>query len=141
MRGEAMWLSRAKLTAGGAVVLVLAALGSGLAYATYAQHQAAKKAAQLTGGDPKRAPDLLRRFGCAACHRIGNVASPGGLVGPELNRIGTHIYIAGVRPNTPQNLIEWIVNPAAVKPGTAMPVTGISQEEAKHVAAYLLTLR
>jgi cytochrome c2 len=37
--------------------------------------------------------------------------------------------------------VRWIVNPRAVSPKTAMPVTGISEADARHVAAYLLTLR
>jgi cytochrome c2 len=38
-------------------------------------------------------------------------------------------------------MIRWIVNPRAVNPGTAMPVTGISPAEARHVAAYLYAQR
>jgi cytochrome c1 len=95
----------------------------------------------LTGGDPKRAPKILRQFGCAACHTISNIPSPGGLAGPELSAMSERVYIAGVLPNTPENLVGWIANPQIAKPGSAMPVTGISENEAKDAAAYLLSLR
>jgi cytochrome c1 len=51
------------------------------------------------------------------------------------------VYLGGVLTNSPDHLVRWIVNPRAVSPKTAMPVTGISDAEARHVAAYLLTLR
>jgi cytochrome c len=40
-------------------------------------------------------------------------------------------------PNTADNLINWIVRPQAFSPRTAMPATGISQSEARDVAAWL----
>jgi len=43
-------------------------------------------------------------------------------------------------PNSPENLIRWIVNRREVNPKTAIPVTGISEEEARDVAAYLYSL-
>ena len=44
-------------------------------------------------------------------------------------------------PNTPQNLIRWIQNPPAVDPLTAMPNVGVTQADARDIAAYLYTLR
>ena len=136
-----MWLSRGRLAGFSATVIVIGALVAASVYAIRVQSQAREKAAQLTGGDQTRAPHILRRYGCTGCHAIRGVASPGGLVGPDLSDIGKRIYVAGVRPNTPRNLIEWIVDPASVKPQTAMPVTGITEPEARDVAAYLLSLR
>ena len=94
-------------------------------------------AAALSGGDARRAPALLIRYGCANCHHIGRVPAPGGSVGPSLDGIRGHVYVGGVLLNTPQNLVRWIVDPRAVNPKTAMPVTGITPEEARDVAAFL----
>jgi cytochrome c1 len=52
-----------------------------------------------------------------------------------------YIDIAGRLPNQPENLIRWIAHPQSVDPQTAMPDPGISEDEARHVAAYLYTLR
>ena len=54
---------------------------------------------------------------------------------------GRRTYIAGELPNTPDNLVVWLKNPRAVEPKTAMPVLGLSDEQARAVAAYLYTLR
>ena len=94
----------------------------------------------LTGGMPDRAPALLVRYGCAGCHTIPDVPGARGLVGPPLTGIGKRVYVGGVVSNTPDNLIQWIVNPRALSPRTAMPVTGISPEEARDVVAYLYAL-
>ena len=48
------------------------------------------------------------------------------------------------RPATspiPENMIRWLIDPQAVEPGTAMPNLGMSEADARHIAAYLYTLR
>ncbi len=47
------------------------------------------------------------------------------------------MYIAGVAANTADNLIRWIVAPRTFSERTAMPATGISEAEARDIAAYL----
>jgi len=47
------------------------------------------------------------------------------------------VYIAGIVPNTADNLVQWIVNPQSFSSQTAMPATGISEREARDVAAFL----
>lgn len=49
--------------------------------------------------------------------------------------------IAGVVENTPENLIRWIQNPSAVKPGTAMPTVCVTEAEARDISANLYTLK
>jgi cytochrome c1 len=43
--------------------------------------------------------------------------------------------------NTPPNLVRWIREPQAVVPGNAMPNMGVSEVDARDIAAYLYTLR
>ena len=62
------------------------------------------------------------------------------LVGPPLDRFASRAYVAGVLPNTSQNLVAWISNPPAIDPLSAMPATGISEAEARDAAASLYTL-
>jgi len=96
---------------------------------------------QVSGGDPAKGQRLMAQYQCAACHTIPDVAGPAGNAGPPLEKFGLRSYIAGGIPNTPQNLTRWLDDPQALKPGTAMPDLGVSPEEARHMAAYLLTLR
>jgi hypothetical protein len=49
-------------------------------------------------------------------------------------------YVAGKRPNTPENLVAFLINPQAVSPGSAMPALGLTQAEARDAAAYLYTI-
>jgi cytochrome c1 len=66
---------------------------------------------------------------------------PGNNVGPPLDRIATRGYIAGVLANTPQNMVRWLRDPPAVDARTAMPDLGLSEAEARDIAAYLYTLK
>jgi cytochrome c1 len=63
-----------------------------------------------------------------------------GLVGPPLAGVGGRAYIAGVLTNTPDHLIRWIVDPVGVDPLTAMPMTGVSEREARDIATFLYTV-
>jgi cytochrome c1 len=93
--------------------------------------------------DDSRGRDLVIRYGCAACHELPDVharGGGGGLVGPPLTGFARRSYIGGRLPNTPENLVQWIQNPHAVDPRTAMPTLGLTEKEARDVAAYLYTL-
>ncbi len=91
----------------------------------------------LTGGNPAHASALVTRYGCGGCHTIPGLPAADGRVGPPLGGLRQRVFIAGVLPNTADNLINWIVEPRAYSPGSAMPVTGISKAEARDVAAWL----
>lgn len=99
--------------------------------------RAEKVARALTGGDPRHAPALLTRYGCGGCHTIPGVPGADGRVGPPLGGLRERVYIAGVLPNTAENLLQWLRDPPAHAPGTAMPPTGITEAEARDVAAWL----
>jgi cytochrome c1 len=92
-------------------------------------------------GDPKRGAALIQRYGCGACHTIPGITGANGLVGPPLTMMGRRIYIAGVLRNTPDNMMRWIRDPQKIVPGNAMPEMGITEAEARDLAAFLETLR
>ena len=91
-------------------------------------------------GDPERGRLLVAAFGCGSCHVIPGVSNARGKVGPPLDKFGLRHYIAGTLLNNPENLTNWLYAPEAIEPGTAMPSVGATPEEARHMAAYLLTL-
>jgi cytochrome c len=92
-------------------------------------------------GDPLLGARLVDQFQCGACHTIPAIPAAQGRAGPTLAAFGRRSYIAGSIPNQSDLLARWLVNPAALKPGTAMPAMGVSDVEARHMAAYLATLR
>jgi cytochrome c2 len=91
----------------------------------------------LTGGNPRVGQRLIARYGCAACHQIKGIANADSRVGPSLKEIRNSSYVGGVLPNSADNLMKWLVHPRAVSPTTAMPELGVSQAEARDMAAYL----
>jgi cytochrome c1 len=43
-------------------------------------------------------------------------------------------------PNSADNLVRWIQHPRTIEPKTAMPDLGVSNQDARDIAAYLYTL-
>ncbi len=93
------------------------------------------------GGNADAGRQALVNFGCGSCHTIPGVRGADAMVGPPLNAWSRRSFIAGRLPNTPENLVHWIVTPQTVEPGTAMPDLGVSEREARDMAAYLYKLR
>ena len=98
---------------------------------------AAYVTATVPGGDPLLGKAAIRAHGCNACHRIAGIPGMAANVGPPLRDMARQAYIGGVLPNTPENLVRWIIDPPSVDPRTAMPDLGIGDAEARHIAAYL----
>jgi putative membrane protein len=96
---------------------------------------------QLTGGEPARGRDAIQHYGCGSCHDIPGVPGAAGRVGPPLGGVASRLYLAGRLPNTPENLIRWITHPQAIEPGNVMPEMGVTDQDARDIAAHLLTLR
>jgi cytochrome c len=96
--------------------------------------------ATLTGGDPYAGRKKARDFGCGACHTIPGVPGANALVGPPLTDVASRMYIAGRLTNTPQHMVRWIQDPPAVDSGTAMPNLGVSERDARDIAAYLYAI-
>jgi cytochrome c2 len=114
------------------VVLVLAA----------ACRRAAADDHRVAGiGDPEQGRNAIARYGCGSCHVVPGVDDAVGMVCPPLIHWSRRGYIAGRLPNTPADLVHWIVAPQAIEPGTAMPMLGVSVSDARNIAAYLYTLR
>lgn len=103
--------------------------------------EARRAAAAMTGGAPELGPPLMRRYGCQTCHTIPGVAGADGRVGPPLGGIASRSYLGGVLTNTPEHMTQWLRDPKAVDSLTAMPNTGVTDGDARHIAAYLYTLR
>lgn len=94
----------------------------------------------VPGGDIARGQALVAQYQCGACHAVPDVPAARGTAGPSLEAFGRRSYIAGHIPNQPQNLVRWLLDPPAMAPGTTMPAMGLSEDEARHIAAFLYTL-
>jgi cytochrome c len=94
----------------------------------------------VPGGDAARGKALVAQYQCGACHAIPDVAAARGTAGPPLDAFAKRSYIAGHIPNQPDKLVRWLLDPPAMAPGTTMPDMGLSEDEARHIAAYLYSL-
>lgn len=98
----------------------------------------ASHAATPSSWKPARGKMLIEYYGCGACHRIGGISLANGHVGPPLtNFVRRYRLIAGVMPNTPQNVVRWILDPPKIVPTVDMPDLGLGRRGAEDVVAYL----
>lgn len=99
------------------------------------------KPVRVEGGDAAVGKRLVAQYQCGACHAIPGIPGATGDAGPALATIGRLSYIAGGIPNDPAQMVAFLRDPPAHKPGTSMPALGLTEQEARHMAAYLYTLR
>ena len=94
-----------------------------------------------TGGNASDGARVIVTKNCGSCHTIPGIREAKGVVGPPLYFFSRRTFIAGQLPNTPDNLTRWVQAPQSVEANTAMPNLGLTERQARDVAAYLYTLR
>lgn len=94
----------------------------------------------LRVGDAMAGRDALQQNLCVTCHAIPGVPGARHHVGPSLAGMADRSRIAGVLPNTPDNMRQWLMDPQRIKPGSAMPALGLREQDARDIAAFLRTL-
>ena len=119
------------------VALALLPLGIGCRHSSGDDNMAVA----FTGGNPARGRRAMQRYSCTACHTVPGIQGADARVGPPLAGIASRVYIAGVLPNTADNLERWIMDPQGVDEHTAMPYLGVTLPDARDIAAYLYTLK
>lgn len=117
-----------------AVVVAVAASGC-------SGNKAAREAAAMTGGDVRRGKTAISKYGCAACHTIPGIDNAVASVGPPLTQVANRHFLGGHLTNTPDNMMRWIRHPQQIDPKNAMPEMGVTEQDARDIAAYLYTLR
>jgi mono/diheme cytochrome c family protein len=113
----------------------------------YAEHTGSKatcgpgeasKAGAL--GDARRGARALHQYACNACHSVPGITGSLVQVGPPLDGIARRTLIGGRLANTPDNMVRWLRHTHEVDPRTAMPEMGLTEQDARDIAAYLSTL-
>ena len=90
--------------------------------------------------DLERGKRALYQYACNACHTIPGVTGSTPQVGPPLDGMARRNLIGGKLANTPENMMRWLRHTREVDPLTAMPDMGVSERDARDIAAYLATL-
>lgn len=87
---------------------------------------------------------IFHTVGCRGCHRVGGV---GGDDGPDLTRVGEldpgrldFTHVPG-EPTVANWLAEHFRAPAALVPGSKMPVLGLDEADIRLLTFYMLSLR
>jgi cytochrome c oxidase subunit II len=92
------------------------------------------------GQEAQRGQEVFLSSACVTCHTIQGTEATGQL-GPDLTHVASRATLAaGTIPNRPGYLLGWITDPQHVKPGSLMPATPLSGDDAQALLAYLETL-
>lgn len=94
-----------------------------------------------SAADARRGSEALIQYACVTCHSIPGVVGSQSPVGPSLEKMASRAFIAGVLPNTPENMVRWLRDPPGVAPQTLMPNLAVAERDARDIAAYLYTLK
>jgi len=121
--------------------LLLALMALALATAACSGNKVEQEAAAMTGGDVARGRTAIGKYGCAGCHTIPGVEGAVATVGPPLTQIARRQYLGGHVINTPDNMMKWLQHPQQIDPKNAMPDMGVTDQDARDIAAFLYTLR
>ena len=85
--------------------------------------------------------EIITTRRCGRCHTIRGTDAAG-QAAPDLTHFASRVSLgAGRLPNTAPHRRTWVADPQALKPGTQMPATPLTNEEMTAVLAYLDTLR
>jgi cytochrome c len=117
----------------GIALLVLAACKS--------EQKSQPAAPAVTAGDAARGKALVAQYGCASCHVIPGIEGSRGRLGPSLEGIVSRKLINGRIPNTPETMASFLENPRRADPQSGMQSVGVTAEDARHISAFLFTLR
>ncbi len=89
----------------------------------------------------RRGENLFQERTCGSCHAIAGTQAQR-RVGPDLTHVATRSQLAaGVLTNSHDHLVDWLMNPQAVKPGCHMPNLHLNHDDAEAIATYLEDLR
>ncbi|HVN28573.1 MAG TPA: cytochrome c oxidase subunit II [Candidatus Binataceae bacterium] len=109
-------------------------------FAMWEKAQAAPGAMSAGDTSEARGARVFANSPCTTCHTVNGVSK--GYVGPDLTHLASRSTIAaGVMPNDPQHLTEWIEHPDELKPGARMPDFGLRGAELNDLVAYLESLK
>jgi mono/diheme cytochrome c family protein len=89
----------------------------------------------------ERGKDAAKHYGCIGCHTIPGLVGPEAGLGPPLDGIAARAMLGGVLPNSLDNMVLWLRAPQAFSPHSAMPMLGVTERDARDIAAFLDTLK
>jgi cytochrome c1 len=72
------------------------------------------------------------KYACQSCHIVDSKTDKG-YVGPTLTQVGSRLTSAWV--------YSWLRNPLALRPGTTEPNQNLSDDDARALTAFLLSLK
>ncbi len=104
-------------------------------------HLQQQPAATPTGAEAIAGSKLMPTIACGGCHTVRGTTMKGTFA-PDLTHFGSRGGIGAYSVvNTPENLLKWLQDPQAVKPGCKMPQIALPLQQQQELVAYLEELK
>lgn len=118
------------------------------AIADYFYPRGAPEPGQPPEGDAARGEALLAEKGCGSCHGLSSLGIEARPIPVEVDpeqlaraiKLAPDLIHVRLR-HRPDTLARWIRDPSAIKPSSSMPTIPMSEQDARDIATYLLTVR
>ncbi len=103
--------------------------------------QQSRQASPSLSGTAAQGAELFAYQGCGECHAVRGLGARGN-VGPDLTHFASRSRMAGnVLSTRPGDVVRWLRDPDAVKPGTRMPNFHLNDAQLEQLTAFLETLK
>ncbi len=90
--------------------------------------------------DVRRGEKAVHQYACGSCHTIPGITGSQPHVGPPLAGMARRAMIGGKLANTPDNMVRWLRHTREVEPADGDAEMGVTEQDARDIAAYLATL-
>jgi len=119
-----------------ALAIATAIVAGAILYAQY-RTKTRIQAEMSARGSVADGPAAFALYGCGGCHMIPGISGANGKVGPDLTKVAQRATLAGSLSNDPETMVRWLEHPQALRPGSGMPEMGVTDKDARAMAAYL----
>ncbi len=94
----------------------------------------------VPGGNASDGEIAIISYDCGSRHTISGVLGTSSAAAPSLAGFASRTYVVEKLPSQPANLVLWLKNPQSVVPNAPMPNLGLTDLDARNIAAYLYKL-
>ena len=119
------------------ILAIVTAVVAGISIYAETRSKAETQAETMTHGHVADGRQAIIAYGCGSCHLVPGIHGANGKVGPDLTGVAQRVTLAGSLSNDPETMVRWLEHPQHLRPGSGMPELGVSEANARNMAAYL----
>ena len=89
----------------------------------------------------RKGQEVFLSQSCVNCHRVRGTLARGSYAPDLTHLMSRQTLVAGMVPNSREELRKWVIDPRRTKEGCLMPAFGLSEQQVDQIVDYLATLK